>query len=245
MNVENDGPAMNACLSGREDREHENAPAGLRVTEAGKKNLFGHGRGGRSVLCCVDAADDSLLVAAFRRGDPAALRAIYARFSHRIFRYLVRIAGRRDVAEDLHQETWIAAARHAPRLAPDTDLAAWLFTIARNKHRSWLRWAVADAARHDRRVETTAAPAPDAAVETRHDLERALRSMPEIHREILVLVGCEGLATEQAAAVLDLTPEATRQRLSRARAALAEALAAAPKSASASGKVVALRKEAR
>jgi len=145
------------------------------------------------------------------------------RFADRLFRLLIRLAGRAEVAEDLHQETWIAAARHAPRLAADTDLAAWLFTIARNKHTSWRRWSVVRL-RRESTFDPDQAPAPDRAVETRRDLERALGALPAIHREVLLLVGVEGLETAQVAAVLGLSSEAVRQRLSRARAALALAL---------------------
>jgi len=48
--------------------------------------------------------------------------------------------------------------------------------------------------------------------------------LPEAHREVLLLVGVEGLDGAQAADVLGIRPEAFRQRLSRARTALAEAL---------------------
>ena len=180
-------------------------------------------------------------MARFRGGDAAALGEIYARFSHRIYRFLVRLAGRPDVAEDLHQETWIAAARHAPRLAADTDLAAWLFTVARNKHHSWRRSAAAEASRREAASAEAETAAVDQAVDARRDLERALASLPAIHREILVLIGCEGLETAQAAAVLGLTAEAVRQRLARARAALAAALA--PAEDAGSRRVVAFRKE--
>ena len=168
------------------------------------------------------------LVAGFRRGEVAALRAVYQLFADRLFRFLVRLSGRVDVAEDLHQETWIAATRAASRLAPDTDLSAWLFTIARNKHRSFLRW---QGSRPDSRPDVLpAGRQPEAAgvsedFEARHDLERALLALPPIHREVLLLVGCEGLGHEQAAAVLGISGEAVRQRLSRARAALSEQLA--------------------
>jgi RNA polymerase sigma-70 factor (ECF subfamily) len=189
-----------------------------------------------------DKAAEADLVAGFRRGEAAALRQIYAQFADRLFRFLVRLTGRVDVAEDLHQETWIAATRAASRLAVDTDLAAWLFTIARNKHRSHRRWQSVDQSRFESRAE----PPPAAAAEShdpeaRHDLERALAALPAIHREVLVLVGCEGLGQDQAAAVLGISPEATRQRLSRARAALAETIGAATKD----DNVVDMRKGAR
>lgn len=171
-----------------------------------------------------DAAD---LVARLRTGDRIALRTVYAQYSDRIFSFLLRLTKRRDVAEDLHQETWVSVSRNVQRLADDTDLAAWLFTIARNKYRSWRRWAALDFTRYvfdAFESEKVSGPgSPDVRDELVH-LELALRELPEAHREVLLLVGVEGLEGNQAADVLGIKPEAFRQRLSRARAALAEAL---------------------
>jgi RNA polymerase sigma-70 factor (ECF subfamily) len=167
------------------------------------------------------------LVTRLRTGDRAALRSVYALYSDRIFSFLLRLSRRRDVAEDLHQETWVSVSRNAHRLAEDTDLGAWLFTIARNKHRSWRRWAALDFTRYvfdAFETEKVSGPStPDMGDELVH-LELALRSLPEAHREVLLLVGVEGLEGTQAADVLGIKPEAFRQRLSRARAALTEAL---------------------
>lgn len=176
----------------------------------------------------ADANANGALVDRLRRGDRAAFRDLYARFAQASFGYLLRLAGRRDAAEDLHQEIWFSIARHAARLAPDTDLAAWIFTVARNRFVS------------SRRRADVAAPGPDAGALAEiasgpspaddpgcRDLERALASLPEMHREVLLLVGVEGLEVNQAAAVLAIRPDAARQRLARARAALAEALGGA------------------
>ncbi len=171
--------------------------------------------------------DERDLVTRLRKRDASALRAVYASFSDRIFGFLLRLCGRRDVAEDLHQETWVSASKHADKLAEDTDLAAWLFTIARNKYRSWRRWAALDFTRLaftglDHEPEAFSA-SPDAG-DTIAALELALQNLPAAHREVLLLVGVEGLEAKQAAEVLGVQPEALRQRLSRARQALAEAL---------------------
>jgi RNA polymerase sigma-70 factor, ECF subfamily len=167
------------------------------------------------------------LVARLRTGDRAALRTVYAQYSDRIFGFLLRLSKRRDVAEDLHQETWVSVSRNVQRLAEDTDLAAWLFTIARNKYRSWRRWAALDFTRYvfdAFETDTVSGPgAPDIGDELAH-LELALRALPEAHREVLLLVGVDGLEGHQAADVLGIKPEAFRQRLSRARAELTEAL---------------------
>jgi RNA polymerase sigma-70 factor (ECF subfamily) len=148
-----------------------------------------------------------------------------------IFRFLERLCGRRELAEDLFQETWMRFARHARGLRPDTEPRAWLYAVARNLVRSHARWALGDAAAvasfaswwyldgphaapHD------AAVAADAA----RCLERGLSRLPLAAREVLLLVAAEGLAVDEAARVLGVTPEAARQRLHRARAALAKTL---------------------
>ncbi len=147
------------------------------------------------------------LVDALRRGDAAAFDVVYARYRGRILGFLLRLSRRRDVAEDLFQETFCKLARHAPKLAEDTDLAAWLFRVARNAWVSHRRWAMLDISRLAAFDEDAlpAGPAVDA-------------------REVLLLVGVEGLDQEQAAAVLGISYEALRQRLSRARAQLADRL---------------------
>jgi len=171
------------------------------------------------------ARTDRLLVDRLRRGDREAFREVYARYAGPTFGFLARLCGARDQAEDLHQETWLAVARSASRLDADSDLAAWIFTIARNQFRSAQRSLARMRAR-----ESAPGPAPLAAPTfedpAARDLENALQALPAAHREILLLVGIEGLAIERAAAVLDLRPDAARQRLARARAALTERLGA-------------------
>lgn len=176
--------------------------------------------------------DDARLVAGLRRGDRAAFDQTYVRYRPRIFGFLRRLAGRRDLAEDLFQETWIKLAAHALRLAEDTDLAAWLFTVARNQYRSYRRWALLDA---ERLREIGLLPRPAAAdspyelaalTEAQRRLERALAHLAPANREVLLLVAVEGMAQDQVAAVLGIRHDAVRQRLARARARLEERLSA-------------------
>ena len=61
-----------------------------------------------------------------------------------------------------------------------------------------------------------------AATESHHRMETALASLPLIYREVLLLVGIEGMSITEAAAVCEVSNDALRQRLSRGRAMLAE-----------------------
>lgn len=172
------------------------------------------------------------LIERLRCGERAAFDEVYATHRTRLYAFLLRLCGRRDVADDLFQETWTKFAQHAPSLRDDSDLAAWLFTVARNAYRSHRRWALLDLSRMFRGDDPYAtapsnARGPDAEVEGREQrarLERALASLPEKSREALLLVAVEAFEQEQAAAIVGISYAAFRQRLTRARAELALAL---------------------
>jgi RNA polymerase sigma-70 factor (ECF subfamily) len=171
------------------------------------------------------------LVSALRRGDPAAFDELYRRHHARVWAFLMRLTGRLSDAEDLFQETWLAAARHAKRLAPDSDPLPWLYTIARNQHRSARRFVLFDTRKRELFAFEPIAPPqlPDEHADARargRALAEAFDDLPEAHREVLLLCLVEGLDTRQVAAILDLREDAVRKRLSRARAELASRLEA-------------------
>lgn len=169
----------------------------------------------------VDAAVERDLVTRLRGGDAAAFDEIYAWMRPRLFSFLARMTGRRDVADDLAQEVWLRLARNGPKLAPDTRLAAWLFTVARNLYVShWRAHQVAAALTGDLLPSAPTPPSPfEAAAETQTSarVERAIAALPAAYREILLLCAVEGLAPKDAAEVLGISGEAARQRLARAR----------------------------
>jgi RNA polymerase sigma factor (sigma-70 family) len=187
-------------------------------------------RRGSGVQGGVGSAQDGPLVAGLRRGDAASFEVVYQRYRGPLYGFLRRAVRRDDVAEDLFQETWMALARAAPALREDTDLAAWLFTVARNGFRSHLRWARLDLSRWIALTDDicpTSAPGPEVATSQARlvaAVEEALARLPAAHREVLLLVAVEGLEQSQVAEVLGISYAALRQRLTRARAALAELL---------------------
>ncbi|MCU0252487.1 MAG: RNA polymerase sigma factor [Vicinamibacterales bacterium] len=175
------------------------------------------------------------LVDRLRDGDPAAFDAVYEAYRARVFSFLARLARSREVAEDLAEEAWLRLVETAPRLRPDTRLGPWLFTVARNLYYSYCRSRATSDAAADALISLWpgGSPRPSpfeeaAARELEGRVERSLARLPANHREALLLVGVEGLTPAEAAGVCGLTPEAFRQRLSRARAALDSALARMP-----------------
>jgi RNA polymerase sigma-70 factor (ECF subfamily) len=171
------------------------------------------------------------LVERLRAGDADAFDQVYEAFNGRLFSFLARLARNRDTAEDLLEETWLRFVDHAPRLKPDTTLAPFLFTIARNLHVSYCRSRMLEDSYSADMIGLwplgSARPSPfDSTVanETERRIVRALSDLPAIYREALLLVAVDGLKPGDAATVCGVTPEAMRQRISRARALLAQHL---------------------
>ena len=171
------------------------------------------------------------VVERLRRGDADAFDEVYAAFNVRLFTFLVRLSRRRDVAEDLLEETWLRLVKHARRLRPDTRLGASLFTVARNLHISYHRSRMLEdsaatslIALWPFSVERSSPFEAAAASELERRIERALAALPAASREVLLLVAVAGLSHSDAADVCGVTPETLRQRLHRARESLANAL---------------------
>ena len=169
------------------------------------------------------------LVRGLQRGEPGAWDEAWAAWRVRILGFLLRMCRDRAVAEELCQDTFLALAQHGPRLRDDTDLGAWLYTVARNRYRSWRRWAWLDARRLVALAQRPALPGPDphqhaVGGETLRRLEAAIAGLPEGQREVFLLVAVDQLDQAAAAVVLGISPETLRQRLSRARAAIGRAL---------------------
>lgn len=177
---------------------------------------------------------DDALIERLQDGDRAAFDLIYERYAVRIHGFLLRMVRDTSAADDLAQDTWMTFARVAGTLREGSDLAAFLFTVARNEARSYRRWSLLDllrlavperedvcdqAAQIDLRID---------ALRTSERLERALGELPPLYREPLLLLFAEGFEQAQVAEILDLTPVALRKRLSRARAMLLEALEQQP-----------------
>jgi RNA polymerase sigma-70 factor (ECF subfamily) len=173
------------------------------------------------------------LVRRLRDGDTAAFDAVHAAYRARLYSFLARLSRSRDVAEDLAEETWLRLVTSGSRLRPDTRLGPWLFTVARNLFYSYCRSRALDESAADGLISLWPAGSPRpspfeeaAARELERRVEHGLAALPAPYREALLLVGVEGLTPSEAAGVCGLTPEAFRQRLSRARAALDRELGA-------------------
>lgn len=182
----------------------------------------------------LDRADMERLMA----GQDAALNDLMARHATPVFRFLCRMVGNEDDANDLAQETFARVFRARANFRINDKFSTWLYTIAANLARNHFRWR----ARHPNISLDTAAddpeqslvnvlPAKDAlpseqtlAVERAAAVRAEVSRLPEDLREATVLCEWEECSVAEAAAILETTPKAVESRLYRARKVLRERL---------------------
>ena len=154
-----------------------------------------------------------------------------------LYRSALRFTRNRAEAEDVLQETFLKAFRGFHRFNPGTSCRAWLFTILRNTFLNRVRdarWEVLekDADAWEGAAESaTADPSAGANPEEEFfqtvlhgDVDRALKALPLVFREAVVLVDLEGLSYKEVAQVLGCPIGTVMSRLARGRGLLRRTL---------------------
>jgi RNA polymerase sigma-70 factor (ECF subfamily) len=143
--------------------------------------------------------------------DPLTFGQLLERHERELFAYVLRISGQRADAEDLYQDTFLAAFRAWPPPRRGNE-RAWLYKIATNR--------AIDRERRAKRVvanvEDLALAAPERDDVTLADLGRAIETLPAGQRAAFVLRKVQGLAYVEIAVALECTEEAARARVSEA-----------------------------
>lgn len=174
----------------------------------------------------MSAMDDDDLVAAFRTGGPASVRAVYERYAGAVFTIAMSVLGDRELAADAVQVTFLNAWRACDSLDPGRPLAPWLYAIARR--------AAIDLYRRRSRAAEPVDPADGSAVELPPSLEGiweawqvrvALDGLPPEERDVVRAQHFGGLTHTQIAERLGLPIGTVKSRSHRAHQRLAAMLA--------------------
>jgi RNA polymerase sigma-70 factor (ECF subfamily) len=138
--------------------------------------------------------------------------------------FAISLSGDVDRADDLVQDTLVRALANVHRFEPGTNLNAWLFTILRNLFHSEYRTRRREVEDADGSYAATLRTAPDQHAHLDfEDLRAALAKLPQDQREALLLVGAQGFAYDDAAAICGCGAVGTiKSRVNRARRRLAE-----------------------
>ena len=139
----------------------------------------------------------------------------------RYARALMRDAQR---ADDLVQDTLVRALTKGHLWQPGTDIRAWLFTIMHNQFVNTVRRDMRETGTVDieRLSPTLVATTDPTGRRQLAELDRALARLPAEQREVILLIGMEGMAYENAAQILGVPVGTIRSRLSRGRERLRE-----------------------
>ena len=182
-------------------------------------------RGKSSRESAVNEAQDGELVQGARSGDKRAFVEIVARYQGMVCGVALGILGDFSASEDAAQEAFLTAWRKIDDLRDPNCLRGWLAQIARNAALGHLRRKRGEEGLEEveRLVDEGAGPDEAAATEEECALVReALEQLPEKYRMPLVLFYREGESVREVAATLQISEDAVKQRLSRAREMLRE-----------------------
>lgn len=173
---------------------------------------------------------DQEMTEGLKCGDSEAFRALYAAYGSSVIGYLTRVLGRREMAEELTQDTFLIAIRKIGFFQPGRDggLRAWMLRIA--THRA------IDVIRRERRVtampdDIDASPSLDSSPEEklgRQEIQEVIHSalsrLTPSQRMIFLLKEQEDLSCMEISRVCGCSENAVKQILFRARKALRRAL---------------------
>ena len=161
------------------------------------------------------------LVDAARCGDEKALLSLISAAQPDVRRYAARNCRAADV-DDAVQETLLLLYRRIGTLRAVTSFSAWLFAVARRACHRLLRMSIGLPDELSDAVEARLAHLrPE---DIRIDLSRAIQSLPEHYREVILLRDIEEMSIDEIAGALGLTRESAKARLHRARIMIREYL---------------------
>lgn len=177
----------------------------------------------------VHEADDCALMLRYRDGDVDAFETLYRRYNDAIYRYLLRLSGHRDTADDVFQDVWgkIVNARDSYR--PTARFTTFLYRVAHNCFIDHVRRNKRHVAGVPLHEELIRSPGDSLEMATerslaRERLARALATLPDEQRDAFLLHEEGGLGLDDIAMVTGCNRETAKSRLRYAVAKLRMAI---------------------
>jgi RNA polymerase sigma factor (sigma-70 family) len=194
---------------------------------AGRALLSPSARHGGCVVRLVLVDPDVL--AAFRRREGSAVRALYREYGRLVYAVTYRVLGRHDLAEEAAQDTFVRAWRAADRFEVDRDPASWLATIAKRAaidvYRREARrpaLALSDAAMHDRALVSM--PPELGTLDAVWHVRRAIDALPPDEATVVRLQHLDGMTQSEISKQLGIALGTVKSRSHRAHRKLAALL---------------------
>jgi len=174
---------------------------------------------------------DKVLIQSMADGDKRAFKLLYMRHHMRVFRFVARMVGNESTAEEVVNDVFLQAWRHAHEFKGNSQVATWLLAIARFKTISECRRR-SEEQLDERAAEIIQDPSdtPSTSMEKpeRSDiLKKCLAKLPPIHREVINLIYYQGKKVEEVAQLTGAPISTIKTRMHYARGRMAELLAEA------------------
>ena len=173
--------------------------------------------------------NELLLISRARGGDREAFGELVEQYRDNVYRLAYRMCGNAYDADEAAQEAFVAAWRALPNFRGDAKFSTWLYRLTTN--------AAIDVMRREKRHQTVGdgemmeladdADSPQETVERteqQETVQKALSTLSEEYREVLLLRYMEELDYAEIAEVLQLPSGTVKSRINRAKAALKTAL---------------------
>jgi RNA polymerase sigma-70 factor (ECF subfamily) len=175
---------------------------------------------------------DAALVERCLAGDAVAFEVLVVKYQRRVAASVRRLVRDDRIAEELTQEVFLKAYAALASFDPAGDFPAWLFTIARNAARSYLRSA--QNRQDDRPVEPEADPAPHAVAASPEEeamarqlferIDAEIAALPEAQRRALLMRELDGMDYKSIAAALGQPLNTVKSNIFRARESIARSI---------------------
>lgn len=164
---------------------------------------------------------DIAVIERARNGDDEAFVLIYEHYSPLLYRYIFRLVGNQELADDITQETFLKAFQNIRTIDKDSNISAWLYRIASNacfdvlRRRKLITW-MPMLEESDKSDEFTSDDFTPRVIES-VVIRRTLAEMPPALAVCLVLRSVEGFSCEEIAEILKIPKGTVFSRLARAR----------------------------
>ncbi len=180
-----------------------------------------------------DNRADELLMAAYQDGDTAAFEQLYGRYEQKIYNFLLRRLGNKELCHDLFQEIFLKLHRARHEFDPQHSFSTWLFTIVNNTLKNEFKRL----GRLKVRVESLLVESvpsnhngcidPECNLvcdERSREIEKALAALPEVQREVILLNKYSGFSYAEIAQITGSSEAAVKQKAHRGFMQLREIL---------------------
>lgn len=175
--------------------------------------------------------DEQALIRQAQSGSLDAMGALIDAHQHSLYAFMLRMTGRPELAEDVVQEAFVRVLKNLDRYDPRFRFSTWLFTIARRLHVNWAQKhaPAAETDLVDERAWTALQPTHAAIdrerrVRLTQVIERALASLNETQREIVLLFHQQEWPITELAQYMRMPEGTIKSHLHRARQRMREAI---------------------